>query len=914
VKESGIVHVNQFNVLDIDRLDSIIISIAKSDNLPSIELKATLIGQTKAAEAIALVDSGATGNLINKAYVQKHNIQKDPLERPVLLKGANGAEGAITHVVNLGMELYNSEGEKHEENIRMYVANIDTHDVILGTPWLIKHNPSINWASYDITFTWCPEICKQGNKQRHTKPAQWTVEDNNEEPAEEHIESWCTQQQHEVWISKLSKQRPVFARISGLEQTSYDLTKWSNMAQKLAQEAAKKKVEKPVTEMVPHGYHDYLDVFSEERAKQFPKSRSWDHKIETKPGYIPRGCRVNKLSPVEDNLLKEWIKENLETGYICVSKSPQASPFFFVGKKDGKLRPTQDYRYINEWTIRNDYPLTLITEIPDKLKGARYFTALDIRQGYNNVRIADGHQWKATFKCKYGLFEPMVMFFGLCNLPATFQAMMNKIFADLINQNKVIIYLDDILIYSKTKEEHQEITRKVLQRLRDNDLYLKAEKCKFMKEKLEYLGLIILHNHIEMDPVKVEGITEWPRPTKVKDVQAFLGFCNFYRRFIQDFSKIAQPLYDLTQKNFEWNWSGKCKEAFTALKNAFTKSPMLVMPDTAKKMQVECDASDFARGAVLSQLEEDGLYHPVAYLSKSLVEPERNYNIHNKELLAIIGALETWQHYLEGAKERVEIWTDHKNLEYFRKAQKLSRRQARWAQFLTRFDFDLLHKRGETNKVDGLSQRIDHKHGVENNNADQTLLPEQLFKDTITTRNLFIARPTTQGQGSTGRKEHTKVIRTSIETILNNNIVVQGNTDLKGKIQSSVERDKEVIKAMDTIKGNGPQSMTKGLQEWNMEDGLILFRGKVYVPKDNNLRREVVRSYHDPPAMGHPGRYQMLELVTQNYWWPGISSLQKTTLTDVQHAKKQKTSHTPRKNRSTQQKKDPGHSKESQQT
>jgi hypothetical protein len=164
VKESGIAHVNQFNVLDVDRLDLIIVSIAKSDNLPSIKLKAALIGQTKAAEAIALVDSRATGNLINKAYVQRHNIQKDPLERPVLLKGANGVEGAITHVVNLGMELYNSEGEKHEENIRMYEANIDAHDVILGTPWLIKHNPSINWASYDITFTQCPEICKQGNK------------------------------------------------------------------------------------------------------------------------------------------------------------------------------------------------------------------------------------------------------------------------------------------------------------------------------------------------------------------------------------------------------------------------------------------------------------------------------------------------------------------------------------------------------------------------------------------------------------------------------------------------------------------------------------------------------------------------------------------------------------------------------
>ena len=355
----------------------------------------------------------------------------------------------------------------------------------------------------------------------------------------------------------------------------------------------------------------------------------------------------------------------------------------------------------------------MIADIIDKLKGAKYFTKFDIVKGYNNVCIKDGDQWKAAFKCSKGLFEPMVMYFGLCNSPGTFQGMMNDLFKELIDKGCVIVYLDDILIFTQDLEHHRQITRKVLTILRDNDLFLKAPKCEFEQTRIEYLGLIISEGHTEMDPVKVAGIMDWTTPTKVKEVQAFLGFCNFYRRFVKDFSKIAQPLFELTKKGKEWHWGSDQEKAFRTLKERFTSAPMLVMPDTRKPFRVECDASDFAWGAVLSQLEEDQLYHPVAYLSKSLNKAERNYQIHDKELRSIIGALDSWRHYLEGCYNQIEIWTDHKNLEYFQKAQKLNRRQARWAEFLSRFDFTLLHKPGKTNKVDGLSRRIDHKKGVE---------------------------------------------------------------------------------------------------------------------------------------------------------------------------------------------------------
>jgi hypothetical protein len=401
---------------------------------------------------------------------------------------------------------------------------------------------------------------------------------------------------------------------------------------------------------------------------------------------------------------------------------------------------------------------------------------------------------------------------------------------------------------------------------------LKPEKCKFERNCIEYLGLIISHGHTEMGPVKVAGILDWPTPKKVKDVQAFLGFCNFYRRFIRDFSHIARPLFELTKKNHKWNWTHKCEDTFRQLKHLFTSAPMLAMPDTQKPMRLECDASDSATGAVLSQKESDDKYHPVAYLSKSLTEPEHNYDIYDKELLAIIKALDTWRHYLEGAENTVEIYADHKNLQYFKKAQKLSRQQARWAQFLSRFDFTLIHKLGKTNKVDGLSRRIDHKEGVENNNLDRILLPDRLFSRKIsTTRDLFKADILGRGLTDDNKIPQTKEIhRILAKTIKHDTIKIQGDLELKENIKNSQVLDFSVAQALEVIKENSPRTMSKGLQEWNLEDGLILYRGKIYVPRDKNLRRDLVKAHHDPPSRGYPGRYQMQELVSRNYWWPGM--------------------------------------------
>ncbi|EGN91319.1 hypothetical protein SERLA73DRAFT_157576, partial [Serpula lacrymans var. lacrymans S7.3] len=226
--------------------------------------------------------------------------------------------------------------------------------------------------------------------------------------------------------------------------------------------------------------------------------------------------------------LDEFLKENLETGRIRVSKSPYASPFFFIKKKDGSLRPVQDYRKLNALTIKNRYTLPLISELINRLKGARFFTKLDVRWGYNNVRIKEGDEHKAAFRTNRGLFEPLVMFFGLTNSPATFQTMMDRLLRDLINEGSVIVYLDDIMIFTDSLEEHRKIVSKVLQILADNQLYLKPEKCEFEKKEVEYLGMIISHDTIRMDPLKVQAVAEWPIPRTKKELQSFLGFSNFY--------------------------------------------------------------------------------------------------------------------------------------------------------------------------------------------------------------------------------------------------------------------------------------------------------------------------------------------------------------------------------------------------
>jgi hypothetical protein len=543
------------------------------------------------------------------------------------------------------------------------------------------------------------------------------------------------------------------------------------------------------------------------------------------------------MTQTEQTEMDAFLEEALATGRIRQSKSPLGAPVFFIKKKDGKLRFVQDYRALNTITRKNRYPLPLIDDFIHRLKDAHYFTKLDVRWGYNNVCICEGNEWKAAFRTNRGLFEPLVMYFGLTNSPATFQTMMNKIFQDLITEGVVSVYLNDILIFTNSLEEHHRITRLVLDRMREHKLYLRPEKCEFEKTRIEYLSIIISHNKVEMDPVKIAGVADWPTPSNKQEVQSFVGFVNFYRHCIPGFSHHARALFDLTMKDIRFIWGLPQEDSFMKLKELVTLAPVLVLPNDDLPFRLEADGSGIATGAVLSQQSiDDNAWHPVAFLSKALNPVEWNYEIHDTEKLAIIRGLEEWRHYLEGARNPVEIWTDHKNLEYFRAAQKLNRRQARWSLYLSHFDFMLHHKPGRSmGKPDALSRRADHGSG-QGDNDNLTLLAPELFR--------IHALAGARFQGD------------------ERNILREVWRSLKDGIQ-----EESIAKAARELRKDKGRGTIKSA-EWSESEGLLIFHGKIYVPNDRDLRRRIVEQHHDTCITGHAGRFKTLELVSRNYWWP----------------------------------------------
>jgi hypothetical protein len=359
--------------------------------------------------------------------------------------------------------------------------------------------------------------------------------------------------------------------------------------------------------------------------------------IDLKEGSsIPWGP-LYSLSEAELKVLKDYLDENLRKGYIRPSKASVGSSLFFVKKKDGTLRPVIDYRSLNNITIKNRYPLPLISELISNFKGSSWFTKIDLRGAYNLVRIKPGDEWKTTFRCRYGQFEYLVMPFGLTNAPSVFQALMNDVFSDLLDI-VCVIYLDDILIFSKTLEEHHGHVTEVLRRLTTNSLYAKLEKCIFHVHSVDFLGYIVSDEGLSMDPKRVESIANWKAPSSVKEVQIFLGFANFYRSFIEGYSRVCLPITNLLKKDQVFSWTKDCQNSFDLLKKNFSSAPLLVHADSSLPFLLETDASDFAISGILSQ-EHEGSLRPVAFYSRKMSPPEMNYEIHDKELLAIIACL-----------------------------------------------------------------------------------------------------------------------------------------------------------------------------------------------------------------------------------------------------------------------------------
>ena len=587
-----------------------------------------------------------------------------------------------------------------------------------------------------------------------------------------------------------------------------------------------------VLNKLPEEYHDFLDVFDKTAAKELPPHRPYDHKIQLEPDSQPTNAPLYPMSHEKLRKVKEYLDENLSKGYIKASSEPFAAPILFVQKKDGSLRFCVDYRKLNAITKRDRYPLPLIQETLAQMLGAKYFTKLDIIAAFNKIRMDPDSEKYTSFKTRFGTYQYQVLPFGLTNGPATYQHYMNDVLFEYLD-DFCTAYLDDILVYSKTLKEHKKHVRLVLQRLREAGLQVDIEKCEFHVQETTFLGLIISTEGIKMDPAKVEAVKEWPAPTTVKHVQAFLGFCNFYRRFIKNFGGIAQPLTKLTKKDNTFEWTAECQKAFEELKARMISAPVLKHFDRLKTVYMETDASDYVIGGVMSQKDDEGQLHPVAFYSKKMLPAEQNYAIYDKELLAIIRGFEEWRPELEGTDEPVQVFTDHKGLEYFMTKKSLTRRQKRWADFLEEFNFRIMYHTGRQNaKADALTRRSDSIPTEED--KEQVLLGP----DRVQIYNM-------------DRDEE----RTLPEWILQANKEAPSLEPYRNAIRQGVKR----LNKLD-------------LEPVTCEDGVLYRREKLWVPEEENLRTLILREVHDQRATGHLGQRKTIHLLQRYYFWPGLIS------------------------------------------
>ncbi|GFR52906.1 hypothetical protein Agub_g15551 [Astrephomene gubernaculifera] len=557
---------------------------------------------------------------------------------------------------------------------------------------------------------------------------------------------------------------------------------------------------------------EYADVFRE--IPGLPPMRPVDHTIPLMPEAQPVSRPMYRHSPLELDEVKRQVTDLLKKGMIRPSTSPYSAPILFVGKKDGTLRMCIDYRGLNAATVKNKYPLPRVDDLLDKLKGSAYFSSIDLQQGYNQIRIADSDIPKTAFRTPYGHYEYTVLSFGLVNAPATFQAVMDRTFRQYIDKF-VVCYLDDILVYSKTKEEHLEHLRLVFDILRKQQLYAKRSKCHWAQSQVEYLGHIVSVDGVRMDPRKTAAVRDWPVPTNVQELRKFLGLTNYFRKFIARYSVLAAPLTSLTGKNAFSSpaaWTPACQAAFDAIKRTVAGDIVLRFPDFSLPFRVEVitDASLYGTGAVLLQ---EG--RPVAFTSKKFSSAKRNYTTGEQELLAVLHALREWRCYLEGRPFVVK--TDHKPLTFLQGVPTLNRRQARWMEYMARFNYNWEYLSGSLNIADALS-RHPNLHAV--------------FLSAVT-------------RSQTAQSAQPPSV-----------------SEFAARIKRGYSTDPWFTVAKNTAR------LTSDRGFWVRTDG---DRRQFVVPNDDALRRDLLRKFHDGPLAGHPGCTRLVELLRRTFWWPRMA-------------------------------------------
>ena len=577
---------------------------------------------------------------------------------------------------------------------------------------------------------------------------------------------------------------------------------------------------------MPRVVCEFPDVFPDQ-LWGMPPVREVEFAIDLVPGTAPISVAPYRFAPAELVELKRQLKELEDQGFIRPSVSPWGAPALFVKKKDGSLRMCIDYRQLNRVTVKNRYPMPRIDDLFDQLRGSTCFSKIDLRTGYHQLRVREADIEKTAFRTRYGHYEFLVMPFGLTNAPAAFMDLMNRIFRPYLDQF-VVVFVDDILIYSLNEAAHMEHLRAVLTLLRAHQLYANLGKCEFWLAEVKFLGHVVSGDGVLVDPSKIDAVSTWVQPTNAFEIRSFLGLAGYYRRFVQDFARLAAPMTRLTRKGVKFEWSDACERAFQELKKRLTSAPVQIIPERGLGYDVYCDASGDGLGCVLMQAGS-----VVAYGSRQLKPHERNYPMHDLELAAVVFALKIWHHYLYG--ERFQVFSDHKSLKHLFTQKDLKMRQRSWMELLGDYDFDLQYHPGKANAVaDALSRK-----------SYQCLA------------SLSVREWKMMGDFSDFGFELEDVTgRVAVCSLT-------AQPTLFARVMEAQSDDPVSVGIRDQI-ANGTAA-----EGWEQSaDFGLRYRGGLYVPED--CRDRVLRESHHSRLAVHPGGTKMYRDIRRNFWWGGM--------------------------------------------